>query len=202
LYALFIISIWICTRKSFDVGGKRHFLSDLSAVLVFSFQLSSKKNVNTNGDRLLYMSCSWFLFVFFRFMRRLTRTSLLSIYCFNWTWIFLCALRFGVLLSMNFTWFIEKINLIIFCCSMLSLLVCELWCIYAFRAVINQGINAGDVKKLQDAGIYTCNGLMMFTKKVYNFQHWSFKCKCFSSIWLPLPSFYAALDWNQRIVRG
>ncbi|KAJ6312917.1 hypothetical protein OIU77_014439 [Salix suchowensis] len=48
---------------------------------------------------------------------------------------------------------------------MLSLLVCELRCIYAFHAVINQGINAGDVKKLQDAGIYTCNGLMMFTKK-------------------------------------
>jgi meiotic recombination protein DMC1 len=32
--------------------------------------------------------------------------------------------------------------------------------------VISQGINAGDVKKLQDAGIYTCNGLMMHTKKV------------------------------------
>lgn len=32
--------------------------------------------------------------------------------------------------------------------------------------VIAQGINAGDVKKLQDAGIYTCNGLMMHTKKV------------------------------------
>ncbi|KAJ7528024.1 hypothetical protein O6H91_16G080400 [Diphasiastrum complanatum] len=29
----------------------------------------------------------------------------------------------------------------------------------------NQGINAGDVKKLQDAGIYTCNGLVMHTKK-------------------------------------
>lgn len=27
------------------------------------------------------------------------------------------------------------------------------------------GINAGDVKKLQEAGIYTCNGLMMQTKK-------------------------------------
>lgn len=32
--------------------------------------------------------------------------------------------------------------------------------------VTNHGINAGDVKKLQDAGIYTCNGLMMHTKKV------------------------------------
>ncbi|KAK8949070.1 hypothetical protein KSP39_PZI005165 [Platanthera zijinensis] len=31
--------------------------------------------------------------------------------------------------------------------------------------VISQGINAGDIKKLQDAGIYTCNGLMMHTKK-------------------------------------
>ncbi|KAL8105052.1 hypothetical protein AgCh_029004 [Apium graveolens] len=29
----------------------------------------------------------------------------------------------------------------------------------------NHGINAGDVRKLQDAGIYTCNGLMMHTKK-------------------------------------
>ncbi|XP_024533828.1 meiotic recombination protein DMC1 homolog [Selaginella moellendorffii] len=28
-----------------------------------------------------------------------------------------------------------------------------------------QGINAGDVKKLQDAGIHTCNGLIMQTKK-------------------------------------
>ncbi|GJN13812.1 hypothetical protein PR202_gb00558 [Eleusine coracana subsp. coracana] len=35
----------------------------------------------------------------------------------------------------------------------------------SIRAVISQGINAGDVKKLQDAGIYTCNGLMMHTKK-------------------------------------
>ncbi|KAF3785701.1 Meiotic recombination DMC1-like protein [Nymphaea thermarum] len=32
-------------------------------------------------------------------------------------------------------------------------------------AVIAQGINAGDVKKLQDAGIHTVNGLMMQTKK-------------------------------------
>ncbi|URE23950.1 auxin-induced protein [Musa troglodytarum] len=31
--------------------------------------------------------------------------------------------------------------------------------------LIAQGINAGDIKKLQDAGIYTCNGLMMHTKK-------------------------------------
>ena len=33
-------------------------------------------------------------------------------------------------------------------------------------AVIQFGINSGDVKKLQDAGIYSCNGLMMWTKKV------------------------------------
>ncbi|KAG7578328.1 DNA repair Rad51/transcription factor NusA alpha-helical [Arabidopsis thaliana x Arabidopsis arenosa] len=31
--------------------------------------------------------------------------------------------------------------------------------------LVAQGINAGDVKKLQDAGIHTCNGLMMHTKK-------------------------------------
>ncbi|KAK9137472.1 hypothetical protein Sjap_008066 [Stephania japonica] len=32
-------------------------------------------------------------------------------------------------------------------------------------SVVSLGINAGDIKKLQDAGIYTCNGLMMHTKK-------------------------------------
>ncbi|XP_057506515.1 meiotic recombination protein DMC1 homolog [Actinidia eriantha] len=35
----------------------------------------------------------------------------------------------------------------------------------AIDKLISHGINAGDVKKLQDAGIYTCNGLMMHTKK-------------------------------------
>ncbi|RZR97817.1 hypothetical protein BHM03_00027078 [Ensete ventricosum] len=37
---------------------------------------------------------------------------------------------------------------------------------YLSARLIAQGINAGDIKKLQDAGIYTCNGLMMHTKKV------------------------------------
>ncbi|KAL8265298.1 hypothetical protein R6Q59_023428 [Mikania micrantha] len=36
----------------------------------------------------------------------------------------------------------------------------------AIDKLTSHGINAGDVKKLQDAGIYTCNGLMMHTKKV------------------------------------
>ncbi|KAF4351662.1 hypothetical protein F8388_024495 [Cannabis sativa] len=35
----------------------------------------------------------------------------------------------------------------------------------AIDKLIAQGINAGDIKKLQDAGIYSCNGLMMHTKK-------------------------------------
>ena len=34
--------------------------------------------------------------------------------------------------------------------------------------VTAHGINAGDIKKLQDAGIYTCNGLLMQTKKVHS----------------------------------
>ncbi|KAI4342707.1 hypothetical protein MLD38_027299 [Melastoma candidum] len=38
----------------------------------------------------------------------------------------------------------------------------------AIDKLISHGINAGDVKKLQDAGIYTCNGLMMHTKKHLN----------------------------------
>ncbi|PUZ43683.1 hypothetical protein GQ55_8G027700 [Panicum hallii var. hallii] len=39
-------------------------------------------------------------------------------------------------------------------------------CFESIDKLISQGINAGDVKKLQDAGIYTCNGLMMHTKKI------------------------------------
>ncbi|XP_020105227.1 meiotic recombination protein DMC1 homolog isoform X2 [Ananas comosus] len=38
-------------------------------------------------------------------------------------------------------------------------------CFESIDKLISQGINAGDIKKLQDAGIYTCNGLMMHTKK-------------------------------------
>ncbi|KAK7259671.1 hypothetical protein RIF29_25284 [Crotalaria pallida] len=44
-------------------------------------------------------------------------------------------------------------------------------CIFGYAHFANglklfhDDINAGDVKKLQDAGIYTCNGLMMHTKK-------------------------------------
>ncbi|KAL5205779.1 hypothetical protein ABZP36_033988 [Zizania latifolia] len=38
-------------------------------------------------------------------------------------------------------------------------------CFESIDKLTSQGINAGDVKKLQDAGIYTCNGLMMHTKK-------------------------------------
>ncbi|KAI0523310.1 hypothetical protein KFK09_005705 [Dendrobium nobile] len=38
-------------------------------------------------------------------------------------------------------------------------------CFEAIDKLISLGINAGDIKKLQDAGIYTCNGLMMHTKK-------------------------------------
>ncbi|GAV83096.1 Rad51 domain-containing protein, partial [Cephalotus follicularis] len=37
--------------------------------------------------------------------------------------------------------------------------------IEAIHKLISQGINASNVKKLQDAGIYTCNGLMMHTKR-------------------------------------
>ncbi|KAL6007268.1 Meiotic recombination protein dmc1 [Asimina triloba] len=38
-------------------------------------------------------------------------------------------------------------------------------CFESIDKLISLGINAGDIKKLQDAGIYTCNGLMMQTKK-------------------------------------
>ncbi|KAJ8493197.1 hypothetical protein OPV22_014918 [Ensete ventricosum] len=34
-------------------------------------------------------------------------------------------------------------------------------CFESIDKLITQGINSGDIKKLQDAGIYTCNGLMM-----------------------------------------
>ncbi|KAL8260877.1 hypothetical protein R6Q59_024926 [Mikania micrantha] len=39
----------------------------------------------------------------------------------------------------------------------------------AIDKLTSHGINAGDVKKLQDAGIYTCNGLMMHTKKNFGY---------------------------------
>lgn len=49
-------------------------------------------------------------------------------------------------------------------------------------AVTSHGINAGDVKKLQDAGIYTCNGLMMHTKKVERQLAFELlNCFCFNS---------------------
>ncbi|KAI8026450.1 hypothetical protein LOK49_LG02G02898 [Camellia lanceoleosa] len=49
-----------------------------------------------------------------------------------------------------------------------------LW-FYMYRnwIVIAHGINAADVKKLQDVGIYTCNGLMMHTKKVNNWNRFN-----------------------------
>ena len=47
--------------------------------------------------------------------------------------------------------------------------IANLWCMHLFGTVISQGINAGDVKKLQDARIYTCNGLMMHNDKVLNY---------------------------------
>ena len=56
-----------------------------------------------------------------------------------------------------------------FLCFLILHVIANLWCMHLFGAVISQGINAGDVKKLQDAGIYTCNGLMMHTKKVLNY---------------------------------
>ncbi|KAG9160058.1 hypothetical protein Leryth_005791 [Lithospermum erythrorhizon] len=49
----------------------------------------------------------------------------------------------------------------------------------AIDKLIAHGINAGDVKKLQDAGIHTCNGLMMHTKKhmELKFYDWTMKRK-------------------------
>ncbi|TVU03522.1 hypothetical protein EJB05_50918, partial [Eragrostis curvula] len=40
----------------------------------------------------------------------------------------------------------------------------QLWSMAGAR-VISQGINIGDVKKLQDVGIFTCNGLIVHSKK-------------------------------------
>jgi hypothetical protein len=51
-------------------------------------------------------------------------------------------------------------------CVLITISALKLICDASVGSVISQGINAGDVKKLQDAGIYTCNGLMMHTKKV------------------------------------
>lgn len=72
----------------------------------------------------------------------------------------------------------------------------------AFCAVISQGINAGDVKKLQDAGIYTCNGLMMHTKKVYTtiFSSNPLNRECFGPIFKISTS--SELDGDQRFIGG
>lgn len=71
----------------------------------------------------------------------------------------------------------------------------------SFSAVISQGINAGDVKKLQDAGIYTCNGLMMHTKKVIRLKSSRSEDQFHE---LPIDSYllFTELDGNQRIIRG
>lgn len=70
-----------------------------------------------------------------------------------------------------------------------------------FSAVISLGINSGDVKKLQDAGIYTCNGLMMHTKKVIRFESSRSEDQFHE---LPIDSYllFTELDWNKRIIRG
>ncbi|KAF2543835.1 hypothetical protein F2Q68_00031977, partial [Brassica cretica] len=52
----------------------------------------------------------------------------------------------------------------------LAFLFVDLHQFYFLVTVIAQGINAGDVKKLQDAGIHTCNGLMMHTKKNFGYM--------------------------------
>lgn len=70
-----------------------------------------------------------------------------------------------------------------------------------FCAVTSHGINAGDVKKLQDAGIYTCNGLMMHTKKVEQLSRQFY----ISWIWYDSSDqrfFILALDRDKRLIRG
>ncbi|KAL6557074.1 Meiotic recombination protein dmc1 [Orobanche hederae] len=47
-------------------------------------------------------------------------------------------------------------------CDRRGLARCNFW----YFVVTSNGINAGDVKKLQDAGIYTRNDLMILTKKI------------------------------------
>ena len=120
---------------------------------------------------VLDFSLFFFLFMFFLIHEKINQKIIAEYLLFQLNLNFSLCLEIQCNIFDEFYLIYEKNNLIIFCYSMLSLLVCELRCIYAFHAVINQGINAGDVKKLQDAGIYTCNGLMMFTKKVYKFRY-------------------------------
>ncbi|THG12421.1 hypothetical protein TEA_002422 [Camellia sinensis var. sinensis] len=61
-------------------------------------------------------------------------------------------------------------NVEFFICLVLTILGYIPGIVYALYAMlcvdlIAHGINAADVKKLQDVGIYTCNGLMMHMKK-------------------------------------
>lgn len=78
---------------------------------------------------------------------------------FTWNW------KLYVKSSVHLGEFPDKIGVLLLCGRLIYWYSSwELF--YVFFTVTAHGINAGDVKKLQDAGIYTCNGLMMHTKKV------------------------------------
>ncbi|KAH0646554.1 hypothetical protein KY284_034438 [Solanum tuberosum] len=49
--------------------------------------------------------------------------------------------------------------------KLLQLVGCEEGWFESSDKLISHGINVGDVKKFQEAGIYTCSGLMMHIKK-------------------------------------
>lgn len=66
--------------------------------------------------------------------------------------------------------------------------------------MIAQGINAGDVKKLQDAGIYTVNGVMMHTKKVI--PKISLSQSSIHSIPLRFPQIFSNLSQSLTSIKG
>ncbi|RWV94880.1 hypothetical protein GW17_00042541 [Ensete ventricosum] len=71
--------------------------------------------------------------------------------------------------------------------------------IHGIAVVIAQGINSGDIKKLQDPGIYTCNGLMMHTKKVCSPGRTRYPKDPFETSSKPITISFVSFDLSQSL---
>ena len=118
--------------------------------------------------------------------------------CFGRNRIHLCCV-FHLCCSMLLIWVLSIYN---------SCVQANLWCMHLLGTLISEGINAGDTKKLPDAGIYTCNGLMMHNNKVLNYaSQYSNLCsvclnscctalKLISCLWDLHAAFISSMFWT------
>ena len=120
--------------------------------------MQRKRNISTSLTNVRFIiSCSsqdvvdkiyWPYFILPTISHRRTFNSLLVVFIEKFTYYISFRLNPNLVSRSTTILTPGTDNLLLFCCT-----------------VIAQGINAGDLKKLQDAGIFTCNGLMMNTKK-------------------------------------